>query len=116
VQGKSPVIPDYIHVQDDIALLQSANGDHAAALQMAAKALASAEKYASGPAVAVHAAQLGNAWAVLAIMQGEASQKDAARKSAEKASDIWDSVNNPGLLTTFRISMANNKRLLADLP
>jgi hypothetical protein len=54
--------------------------------------------------------------AVLAIVQSDASQKDAARKSAEKARDVWNGVKNPGLLTTFRVSIAKNEKLLAQLP
>jgi len=115
LQTKSPITPDYIHVQDDIAQLESANGDHEAALQMAAKALTSAEKYIAATSSETHSPQLANAWAALALVQSEAMQKDAARKSAEKARDIWVGVKNPGLLTTFRVSIAKNEKLLEQL-
>ena len=109
--------PDYIRVQEDLALLQASSGDSDAGLSLAQKALSTAEAYiATPPATDLKTATLASAWATLATVQAAASQNSTARKSAEKAAGMWDSIRKPALLTAFRSRVAENQKLLSTLP
>jgi eukaryotic-like serine/threonine-protein kinase len=113
----SPVMPQYLADEQDLALLAASTGDHATAARLAQKALDMSEKIAALPPPSdTHVAALAHAWSVLASTQASAGANIPARQSAEKATQLWSSVQQPGLLTVYRKAMAGNRALLASLP
>jgi hypothetical protein len=58
---------------------------------------------------------MARAWSVLALTQSRAGSQALARQSAEKAMQLWDTVQKPGLLTAYRKPMADTRTLLGSL-
>jgi serine/threonine protein kinase len=112
----SPVMPQYLSTEKDLALLAASTGDHETAARLAHKVLDMSDKIAALPPPSeAHVASIAHAWAVLAWTQAKAGSNVLARQSAEKAVQLWKSVQKPGLLTLYRKPMADNRTLLASL-
>jgi tetratricopeptide (TPR) repeat protein len=103
-----PVTAQCIADEEDIALLQAASGDAAAAIDMAHKAVAQAETLnQQEPRGDGLTAVLARAWSILAATQSKANRMEEARESAAKAIELWDSIKRPGVLTPHRQVIAD---------
>jgi len=116
-QPNLPMVPDYIADQEELALLYASKGDKAAAVEMAGKAIASAERYAATPPHnESRTAAVAAAWADLALVESETGSPGPARQSAEKAMQMWGTVKKPGILTAYRGPMAHAQTVLGSAP
>lgn len=112
----SSVMAQYVSTEKDLAHLAASTGDHETADRLAHKALDMAEKMAAIPPPAdLRVAAFAHAWSILAWTQAKAGSNVAARQSAEKAMQLWNSVQKPGVLTAYRAPMAETRALLSSL-
>jgi len=112
-QNNMPSIVEYIANEEGLALLHARGGDTSVALDFANKALSSAEKLTQQtPPPTARIAGLAKAWVTLASVQSTAGDAADAKRSAQKAMELWESVKNPGILTAYRKPMADTRALL----
>ncbi|HEY5329722.1 MAG TPA: serine/threonine-protein kinase [Acidobacteriaceae bacterium] len=113
---QSSAMPEYVSIEQDLALLTASTGDPQAATRLAQNALDSVEKMTVAPSLSeLHVASTARAWSTLALTQAKAGSNTLARQSAEKAMQLWNSVRTPGLLTVSRKPMADTRALLGSL-
>ncbi len=102
-QPKIGLNPDYLRIENDLALAHAANGDIPQADDAAAKSLADATRYAAqSPSSPMRNGFLASAYVTQSQVQTKAGRPQQARAAALAAQDYWTRVANPGLLTTFR--------------
>ncbi len=112
----SAVMAQYVSTEKDLAHLAASTGDHETADRLAHKALDMAEKMAAIPPPAdLRVAAVAHAWSILAWTQAKAGSNVPARQSAEKAMQLWNSIQKPGILTAYRKPMAETRTLLSSL-
>jgi hypothetical protein len=88
------VISQYIAAERCLALLHASSGDREIALEFAQRALDQTEAEAGeSPTIDAQMVNLASAWATLALTQARAGEMDDARRSAQKAADLWNSIN-----------------------
>jgi tetratricopeptide (TPR) repeat protein len=101
VDAKSDsVMIEYIINQMHLAKLEASTGDAEDALKLSKLAIAETEEHvAASPKSDIHLANLADAWSNLAEVQARIHRSDEARKSAETAKKLWDSIKQRGVLT-----------------
>jgi tetratricopeptide (TPR) repeat protein len=99
----------------DLALLYAARGQSAKALEFSTRALAEAETYSSlTPHSNSQILTLAESWRTNAKVQAVVGKTDGARQSAANALKFWNSMNNPGVLSQYRVEIAEMKTISAD--
>jgi tetratricopeptide (TPR) repeat protein len=112
-QQNEAVTYQYLSSEQSLALLYASIGDHSAALELANRAFAQAEKY-SGQLSRPDSRMtiMAEGWSVLAVAQSKAGMVDQARQSAETAMKLWNSITRPGVLSAHRRALADMQTLL----
>jgi tetratricopeptide (TPR) repeat protein len=116
-QQNESVTNQYLSGEQSLALLYASIGDHAAALELANRAFAQAEKYSGQlPQPDLRMAVAAEGWSVLAVVQSKAGMTNQARQSAETAMKLWNSIGRPGLLSSHRRAIADVQILVEASP
>jgi tetratricopeptide (TPR) repeat protein len=107
------VISQYIAAERGLALLHASSGDREIALEFAQRALDQTEAEAGeSPTIDAQMVNLASAWATLALTQARVGEMDDARRSAQKAADLWNSIKQVGLLSVRQREKVDTRALL----
>ncbi len=113
--GDSGVTRQEIASEEALAMADASNGELAAALEIASRSAADAEKYTQAGPSDSRAGDLARAYATLAAVQQKCGNTIEARKSAERAMGIWKGIHNAGVLSIRRATRVDTEALLAQL-
>lgn len=116
IDSESSLAGDYILAQEDMARVLASSGDFTGALDFASRAVAQTEKRIStAPSGDRYAGGLARAYATLAAVQENAGDAGQARRSAERALEIWKGAHDRGAISIYGGIMADTEKLLATL-
>jgi len=108
------VTTQYLSLKMNLADLYASTGDPADALKLSEEALSQTKTFVGpAPLTDLHLANLASAWSNLAKVQDKVNRGDQARESAATASKLWESIQQPGILTAHRPAIADVRRILA---
>jgi hypothetical protein len=86
-------------------------------MDMANRAIVSAERYAATPPHNENRiAAVAAAWADLAMVESKTGSPEPARQNAEKAMQMWGTIKKPGILTAYRNPMSHARSILGIAP
>jgi len=99
----------------DLALLYASRGESAKALALSAKALSETEAFSTlTPHTNSQVLALAESWRIHAKIQAIVGSTESARQSAANALKFWNSMKNPGVLSQYRVEIAEMKTISPD--